>query len=218
MRPLNIHVIATLAVIALCRVGASDTGQIIPDPGFRPESELAPKFMETVKTAKVVVYPTIVRTFEDTSFSTNSQQQVVAFVNEKKLARAVADTHVIDPGEIKGQAQYGIFQNDMAVIGKAIQARSSDTEYHLVLECLLAPRRPEGYLMFGIHCYILDSQGQNAFSFLLNSHHQSFVDAHMESAAATDQARDALVYQATKVGLAALAEQIEHTTASNKDE
>lgn len=214
MRAMTVIAIAVLAAAVLSPPVAADTDEVISDPGYRPQSELAAGFLKKVGTATMEVYPTIVRTLQGTSFSTESQEQVVTFVNHKGFAKAAADTDGFDPGPLKGQGQQAMFQNDMEVIGKALGARSSDAGYHLVLECLIGPRKPEGYSMFGIHCFVLDSQGRNAFSFLLNSHHQSFVDAHMESAEETTEARDALVEKATQVGLAALAAQIERATAA----
>lgn len=214
MRTLIFPAITLLSAVLCLPIMADETDAKIATPGFRPESEIAQDFLESIKTATIRTYPTIVRTFTKTHYSTNSQKVIVGFINTKGLSKAVSDKNQIDPGELKGQAQYDMFQNDMKVIARILKSRTEEPEYHLVMECLIAPLRPEGYKIFGIHCYILDHQGRNAFSFLLNSHHQLFVDAAMQSAEESDATRNALVDQATLVGLEALVQQLQQATAS----
>jgi hypothetical protein len=59
----------------------------------------------------------------------------------------------------------------MQRIGETLKGQGSDADYHLFME-LVWPF--SGGPIFGIHCYVFDQQGQNAFSFLVNSHHELF--------------------------------------------
>ena len=96
-------VIAT-ALITLCPASRTDESEEkSPYPGFRPECERAAAFVSDAKTASTVVFPTIIRTPTNTSFSAESQQQIVSFLNENKVTRAAADKRELSPGELKGR-------------------------------------------------------------------------------------------------------------------
>ena len=81
--------------------------------------------------------------------------------------------------------------------------------YHLAAEVIVI-QQPNNHLgVWGIHMYILDQAGNNAFSFLLNSHHQLLVDAKLFSEDHSEAAVDRLVARSTQVILKALDQQIE---------
>jgi hypothetical protein len=205
----SIRSIMALALLTAClSLFAHETEQKNPYPGFRPESELASTFVAAVKTADVIVYPTIIRTPTNTTFSAESQQKVVEFLNERKVTTAKSGENPIDPGEIKGQGQFDWFQNDMAVIGKAVEDMEPGEDYVLVMEVLFPPTRGTRQMVFGIHCIVLNAEGENVFSFLLNSHHQMFIDAEMVAEDLTQESRAELVTKATDLGSEALVQQI----------
>lgn len=207
MRETLFRLAAASCSVALClSISAQETEKKTPDPGFRPDSEHADAFLEALETATVSVYPSIVRTLEETSYSTASQQQIVSLLNEKQVAKAAAEERTIDPGELKGEAQWGIFQNDMQIIAEGLKGIESDAEYSLVMTFLFPPGNRA---VFGIHCYVFDRQGENAFSFLLNSHHELFVDANLSAEDASGASMAAMIKEATKVGVIALIQQIE---------
>ncbi len=202
-----------LALTAVClSLPADETEEKNPDPGFRPESELASAFITDVKTATVRIYPTIIRSPTNTTYSVASQQQVVTFLNGKKITKAVSDQEKIDPGELTGRGQFDWFQSAMATIGREVESRGVDADYILVMEVLFPPQRGNSQSVFGIDCMVLDAEGQNVFSFLLNSHHQMFVDAGMMTDNLSEQTHAELVQKATEVGLEALVAQIQHET------
>jgi hypothetical protein len=206
--------VTVLAAMALCLpLKGHETAEKSPDPGFRPECEKASTFIADVKTATVQVHPSIVRTPTNTTFSTKSQQQVVAFLNAEKITKAVPDKMEFDVGEIKGRGQFDWFQNDMETIGREVKSLEAEADYILVMEVLFPPERGNRQSVFGIHCMILDTEGQNVFSFLLNSHHRMFADAQMQGEGDAGPVRDALVEQATAVILSALVQQIENANS-----
>ena len=151
------------------------------DPGFRPPSEYAPAFLESLDTATIVVYPSIVRRANRTAHSFASQAQIIDSLNTENIVTAVAGRRRIDLGRLlgTGSSQWEVFENDMQRVAEALQKQGSDAQYHLVMEFLLPVSDQQ---IFGVHCYVLDQQGQSAFSFLLNSHHQLFVDANLMAA------------------------------------
>ena len=113
MRVFPILMTAAICLAVFRPVVADETEEKSSHPGFRPESEHAAAFLESVKFAKVAVYPLIIRTVAGTSYSEDSQKQVVSMLNEKQVTAAVAKAGTIDPGELKGEGQWGIFQNDL---------------------------------------------------------------------------------------------------------
>ena len=78
--------------------------------------------------------------------------------------------------------QWQLFKKSMSLFADYLKVHPVNTEYALVVECLVSPRRivsprrSGGEAIGGIQCYVLDSNGSNAFSFLLNSHHELFTD------------------------------------------
>ena len=67
---------------------------------------------------------------------------------------------------------------------------------------------PVDHVVWGIEVYVLDRYGRNAFSFLLNEHHEMFVDAKLQARNSTEAARTQMIADATMVGLSALQKQI----------
>jgi len=201
----SLRIITVLTFIAISMpLSAHVTEEKTPAPGFRPECEGAASFAAEVKTSSIRVYPTIVRTPTNTTFSTESQQQIVDYLKENKVTHALSDDRSVDPGELKGVGQFQWFQNDCEVIGKEVQTRDISEPYILVMEVLFPPSRDHRLMVFGIHCIVLDSKGENAFSYLLNIQHQMFVDANLRTDDSSDKSRKELIQKATQVGLEAL--------------
>ena len=185
-------------------VHAHETAQTIPDPGFRPESEYAAAFLDTVGAAKIAVLPTLVRRTTRTAHSFESQQQIITFVNESGISTALTNPRRIDLGPLRRPSQWEIFQYGATSIAEILQGYETGTDYALVIEVLV----PHDQAVFGIEVYIMDRQGQSAFSFLLNSHHQMFREADLTAKGSSEEARTAMIKKATSLGLAALTAQI----------
>ena len=75
----------------------------------------------------------------------------------------------------------------------------------MVMEILL----PNDSEVFGIEIYIVDSDGQHVFSFLLNEHHTMFAEADLYARSSSEKARNEMILRATRVGLEALHAQID---------
>ncbi len=185
---------------------AHESDDKLGDPGFRPYSDHASAFLNAVDTATIAVYPTLIRRADGTSHSVESQKQIVALIRQKEMAAPVAGSSRVDLGRLEPTSQWGLFLNDMQRIAETLKGPASDADYHLFME-LLWPFNDQP--IFGIHCYVFDRQGQNAFSFLLNSHHQLFADASLIARSTSQAARDRLVKEATDVGVTAFEAQVE---------
>jgi len=175
------------------------------NPAYRPFSEGSSSFLKELKTAKIAVYPSIVRTLEGTSYSKKSQQQIVSFFNDRKVTHAIANKDNIKLGQLNTSPQWNIFVDDMHAIADTQKRNKLDANYSLVMAFVFPP---DNQSIWGIHCYILDQQGNNAFSFLLNSHHKLFVDAKLNANDTSESSRAKLIEKATQVALLALIQQV----------
>lgn len=204
-RVFHITVVFCLAFLSL-PVLADKGSRVTTDPGFRPNSEYAPAFIKALPTATVDVYPTIVRRLERTALSFASQDRMVTLLKDELMVMAVAKSTRFDLGKMERMTQWDLFQNDMKAIAGKLESIRSDADYSLVLEIVMGPGNQR---VFRIHYYVLDQQGQNAFSFLLNSHHQIFVDAQLFTENSSEAAREQLIQRATQAGIVALQAQID---------
>ena len=174
-----------------------------PEPGFRPEAVAEARFLADLGEATIAVYPTIVRRTERTAHSFTSQERVIAFLNEEGTGRAIAAHKRIDRGRMLPDSQWNIFQGGLATVADALAAAPVEADYILVLEIVV----PDEDIVFGVHCYILSKAGENAFSFLLNEHHQIFAKAGLV-AGDSQAARDAMIENATRVAMQSLQQQL----------
>ena len=85
-----------------------------------------------------------------------------------------------------------------------VESYHTGTDYVLIMELLT----PDDQSIFGIEIYIVDSEGRNAFSFLLNEHHRIFAEANLIATDTSEEARSAMIGRATDLAVAALNEQI----------
>jgi len=203
MREVQSHMAAAVCLALFLLNGCTNQAeQITSAPAFRPHSENATTFLNALKTARTAVYPSIVRTFEGTSYSLQSQQQIVSMLNKERITTALAQPGTLAPGEQVSNIQWDIFQSDMHAIARQLKDRKSDEGYSLVMEFLVA----QG--VGGIHCYIFDQHGENAFSFLLNTHHKLLAEANLGAGDSSEASRLKMIEKATRVGVTALLRQI----------
>lgn len=192
-------------VVHSMSVLGDEPGQTIPDPGFRPESDYAAGFIDALGTAEIAVLPTLIRRAERTAHSFASQQQIVDFLNQSGIAMATPNPRRIDLGSLRRPSQWEIFQYGAEAISAKVNGYKTGADFILVMELLV----PEDKAVFGIEVYVVDRLGQSAFSFLLNSHHQMFVDAKLYAKNSSEASRDKMIENATRVGLMAFKAQIE---------
>ena len=210
LRSLHAAIICLWVFIALPAF-AHETQEKVDDPGFRPESKLAAGFVESVDNASITVYPSIVRRVERTAYSFLSRDQIVASLSKDSTTKVRVASSRIAVGNLSGRSQWDWFQNGIEAVSREIQRKPLNTNYGLAMEFLFPPG---GQSVFGVHVYILDRNGENAFSFLLNSHHRSFVEADLVVEDSSEAARTRVVEKATRLGLAALQAQIQQQAAA----
>lgn len=202
LRWIVLFLVSTVAVSTM-----ADAGKVIDNPGYRPESRVAGTFLDELASSQIAVLPTVIRTRTTTRTSTASQRAVVEFLKEQQLGKPEALNRNTDLGEVQGQSQFDMFQNDEKRLGEIVKTEV-EADYVLMVEFLM-PQGPSGDIsVFGIHVYVLDSAGERAFSFLLNSHHQLFVEARLASADSSEAGYQALAKKGTPVAMNALLAQI----------
>lgn len=202
-RALRITAAIGLAACTL-QAPAHEAGEPGPEPGFRPESPYASAFVESFGTATIAVYPTMIRRSGRTAHSFQSQAEVIAILTQDGVPTIRASKR-IDLGSLVGGSQWEVAQAGLERVADAISGGLGEAQYHLVLEFLLPVSDGE---IFGIECYVLDQQGNNAMSFLLNSHHRIFADARLRAKNNSETARAEMHTKATAVAIEALRAQI----------
>jgi len=176
--------------------------------GYRPDSDLATAFVNDFATADIVVYPTIARDPYISRASTASRDLVIEFLKKKGLVNARAAEKQLDVGKPQTQSQFEMFNSSIRTIAEQLDVSQIEADYVMVLEVIFPPSRQGGAEVFGIHVYILKPDGENAFSFLLNSHHESFSNARLRASTGTAKTKEQLAVKSTKVAMQALAEEI----------
>jgi hypothetical protein len=153
----------------------------IVNPGYRPESVLEQAFIDSFRESPITMYPTITREIDTTTWSKTLSKKFAQHLNETENLNIQLSENTLDPDELMGKSQFQFFMYDMVRLGNEIKIKKGTTDYHIIPEILFAPKRQGTLFVFGIHVFILDKEGENVFSFLLNSHHELFVEAKLYS-------------------------------------
>ena len=163
----------------------------------------------------MVVFPTVVRrkstSNDDHIMSSNkaSQQVILKHLTKKNIAESNACMTELDLNWTGGESQWEFFENSMKLMSKQVKQSNPETDYYLALELLIIPGPQNRLGVFGIHVYILDQAGNNAFSFLLNSHHQLFISAELYTEDSSKESIEKLIVKSTQIALQALEQQVQ---------
>jgi hypothetical protein len=199
-----------LALLVRGPATADETEKKLESPGFRPSSARADAFVKAVGSAPIAVLPTIVRDIGGgTSYDQASQKEIARLLEDNDLGGGEALDRKIDAGKLEGNSQAQAFDTVKATLGKEVAKAEVPSDYALAVEVLIHPNRSKQFAVWGIHCYVLDRDGSNAFSFLLNSHHKIFVDAALKTQDLSAQGKEKLVAGAARTALNALKQQVE---------
>ncbi|WP_299579538.1 LamG domain-containing protein [uncultured Sunxiuqinia sp.] len=187
---------------------------VLVNPGFKPESDLSADFLQSYKPGKFVVYPTVIRTPDSTAFSPGSAKAFAdLLINDLHLNAEFNET-ILNPGQLEGQGQLNFFNNDMKRLASAIREEGTNADYYVVLEILFPPRQSEAVNVFGIHILVLDKDTENAFSFLLNAHHDYMAYNSLWAVNAEPANLEPLKIKCAKVAFDALCKQLEYAESA----
>ncbi len=169
-------------------------------PGFRPESALDQEFINSYKESKFIVYPTITRSIDTTTWSKLVSKEFAENLKRHENLHIRLNENSLDPGELMGNSQFDFFNNDMVRLGNEIKLKKENVDYHIIPEIVFEPKRQGTLFVFGIHIFILNNVGENVFSFLLNSHHELFVGAKLYAYEPNEKELEALQRRSLEVG------------------
>jgi hypothetical protein len=196
-----------LFVIVAGLLASGTAGSAMAD-GFRPSSGLEPAFLEQLPDSTVVVYPANIRDPSSSALSATVRDAFVERLREAGIAGAVAANEVLSLGEPDEGGQWQIFNGSLDKIAEQLRERPAGGDYAVVFDVIFPPARAKQIEVFGLQVYMVTAYGDNAFSFLLNSHHPSFVAATLRTSDNSARGREALALRSVDVAMKALDEQI----------
>ena len=184
--------------------------------GYRPTTESTARFLQQVDSSRFIVFPAILRTGrwekmdwqnESQTYSTAARDNMVAFLNENGLGTAQAAEVEFDIMQATGKGQFAVFNNSIEAIGKQLADVEVDADYLLIVE--VAGGGKEKLSAGGVHCYILDCNGTNVFSFLFNNHHPAFNEAGFQTWDTSIKGKEELIAKGVQLAMASLKFQVE---------
>ena len=204
---------ALLAVMALVgsatSMQADDTKQPLDTPGYRLPTPLSAGFLSNVESNIIAVLPAIMRSRDGMDYSVPASKQGVKLMQKHGIGTPIAAMKTFDTSAVKAKTQGDAFKGGIKALGEQIAEIQGDKpDYFLIPEFLISPTRSGAIAVGGMHCYIIDGSGANAFSFLLNSHHAMFVEARLRSEDTSTRGKQDLVRRGTSVMFEALNRQI----------
>jgi hypothetical protein len=181
----------------------SDLNKNISNPGFIYDSVLGQGFVSSYKESKFIIYPTITRAIDTTTWSTLLSKEFAQNLKRDENLNISLNENFLDPDELMGKNQYEFFIYDMVRLGNEIKMKKENIDYCIIPEIVFEPERNGTLFVFGIHIFILNNEGENAFSFLLNSHHEFFVEAKLYAYNPDENDLEALKKRCLEVGVKA---------------
>jgi len=168
------------------------------------ESDKYKQFYHSLKEKGITVFPGVVKNDDGTTYHLASRDTIASFFQNRGVSNVyLADGEVSLGGLEAINSQWALFERSMPLFSDYLKANPIDSGCALVAEYVADET------INVIQCYILDSDGEDAFSFLLNSHHKLFADAQQEIDAETVESRDELIGKGTDVIIKALQYQFE---------
>ncbi len=172
-------------------------------PAYRPKSYFSNGFINSFKQSKFIIYPTITRTIDTITWSKLLSEEFAQNLKRDENLNIILDENSLNPGELMGKNQHEFFTYDMVRLGNEIKMKRENTDYFIIPEIIFEPERNGTYFVFGIHIFILNNEGENVFSFLLNSHHELFNEAKLYAYSPNENDLDEIKQRCIKVGLKA---------------
>ena len=120
---------------------------------------------------EVTVYPVHVVISETTQADTSLQMQLIRYLNQSGMAKAVASERDIAIPFTWGANQAKMFRRSATSFAAAIQLDKPATPYALLVETLSIGIEEN---MGGVHFYLVDSTGKVVAGSLSNSHWEAF--------------------------------------------
>jgi len=166
------------------------------------ESDRYKRFYHSLKERGIAIFPGVVKDDNGTTYHLASRDMIASFFQNRGVSNVHLADQEVDLQGLEGiNGQGALFERSTSLFSDHLKANLMDSGYALMTEYVV------NKTIHVIQCYILDSHGEDAFSFLLNSHHKLFVDARLETEAA--KSRDELIGKGTDVIIKALQYQLD---------
>ena len=133
------------------------------------ESDKYKGFYNSLKEKGMTVFPAAAKD-EDrtTTYHLASRDTIGNFFQSRGISKVHLADREVDLGGLYGvQGQYGLFERSMSLFSDYLKENPIDSGYALMAEYVINEDRRTIHI---IQCYILDSNGEDTFSFLQNSH------------------------------------------------
>ncbi len=169
------------------------------------ESDKYKRFYNSLKEKGITIFPGVVKHDDGTTYHLASRDMIASFFQNRDVLSVHLVGQEVDLGGLEGiNSQGALFERSMPLFSDYLKANTIDSGYALMAEYVVEETIN---IIHVIQCYILDSDGDDAFSFLLNSHHKLFTDARLETEAV--ESRDELIGKGADVIIKALQYQFE---------
>ena len=199
----NVELIDLGAIKQSVGIELSSLNKYKGNPGFLVESDLNQAFINSYKESKFIIYPTITRAIDTTNWSELLSETFAQKLKRDENLDISLNKDLLNPGELIGAGQFEFFKNDMERLANEVRLKKEESDYFIIPEILFAPKSSETLFVFGIHIFILNKEGENAFSFLLNSHHELFIDAKLYAYSPNESDLEELKQRCLDVGIKA---------------
>jgi len=199
----NVELIDLGAIKQSVGIELSSLNKYKGNPGFLVESDLNQAFINSYKESKFIIYPTITRAIDTTNWSELLSETFSQKLKRDENLDISLNKDLLNPGELIGAGQFEFFKNDMERLANEVRLKKEESDYFIIPEILFAPKSSETLFVFGIHIFILNKEGENAFSFLLNSHHELFIDAKLYAYSPNESDLEELKQRCLDVGIKA---------------
>lgn len=180
--------------------------------GYRPgeDQEKINQFVNEFESHKILCFPVIYRSSEFYRTVENSDEHIAEFFSGWDLYPELQYCpDAPDFSETMFPTQWAVFEANRSIFSEFLQDLDDSWDYGMILEILMTNTPSGGQAVGGIQCYILDDQGEDVFSFLLNSHHDLFNEANLSISTADSAEIEKLAFTSIYTALKALKIQIE---------
>lgn len=175
--------------------------------GFRPKSDCSEVFLRDLRSKRIGLFPVIGRSAREVVRFDTVQRDIDALLRKNGITTRLL-TEAIDTSRVRGAAQYGYFVDCMKVVTESVLRSKYGCDYYIMVEALLTRNRSNEQVIGGIQFYIVNDAGENAHSFLMNSHHRLFSDARLKARADDEREKRELIRRLGRVVVKALKEQL----------
>lgn len=202
--------IFTFAVMIFLLILSS--GLTAEEAGFRPgaDQENIDQFVNDFGSHTILCFPVIYRSSDYYRTIENSNEYLAEFFSGWDLYPAfIYNPEAPDFSETMSPTQWAVFETNLDIFSEYLNSLENNWDYAIAVEILMTNTPSGGQAVGGIQCYILDDQGEDVFSFLLNSHHDMFNDAELDIDSTDPEEIEDLALQSLFTILQALKIQIE---------